>query len=352
MTRILVPTDFSEPSLAAVRYAVDLTFSMRGDMLLLHVIEGDPVRNYMVGGLPDPPSLSVDVTGNLFRWQLPKEIIRHDRYEEAQWKLTALLPPGFRDRFRSLVVVGRAADEILRAAREQKADLIIMGSHRRKAVRHILRRSVADKVIRKAPIPVITLWGLGDALSHQHWVSKLALREWPEDQRRRTMETNMLETRSTTGSRQQQQSLKKDGMRVRDVMTSAPISVPPSTPVHEARNLMQQHRIRHLPVLDNGRLVGIVTDRDIRLVLPSPATSLSVWEINYLLARLTVGKVMTPSPITVAPDRDVTEAISLMLTHKIGALPVIETQRLVGILTRTNLLQAFLMSQVELPGAA
>ena len=139
---------------------------------------------------------------------------------------------------------------------------------------------------------------------------------------------------------------------IRDLMTPTPISVSPSIPVDEARALMQRHRIRHLPVLENGRLVGIVSDRDIRLVLPSPATSLSVYEIGYLLTRLTVGEIMTYFPVTIGADRLVAEAVKRMLAYKIGALPVVEKGKLIGILTRTNLLQAFLQAQAALPVAA
>ena len=139
---------------------------------------------------------------------------------------------------------------------------------------------------------------------------------------------------------------------VQDLMTPTPISVSPNTPVDEARTLMQQHRIRHLPVLDHGNLVGIVSDRDMRLVLPSPATSLSVHEIGYLLTRLTVAEIMTRGPLTIAPERPITEAVRRMLANKVGTLPVVAGGQLVGIVTRTNLLQAFLLSQAELPVAA
>ena len=139
---------------------------------------------------------------------------------------------------------------------------------------------------------------------------------------------------------------------VRDLMTPRPIFVAPHTPVDEARTLMQQHRIRHLPVLDHGELVGIVSDRDIRLALPSPATSLSVYEIGYLLTRLTVAEIMTRDPLTITPERPITEAIKRMLAHKVGALPVVAAGQLVGIVTRTNLLQAFLLSQAEFSVAA
>lgn len=130
-------------------------------------------------------------------------------------------------------------------------------------------------------------------------------------------------------------------MRVRDLMTRALITAGPEMPVTEARSLMSKERIRHLLVTDGLRLAGIVTDRDIRLNLASPATSLSVWELNFLLARLTVGQVMTKSLMVVDPERDAREAARIMLDHRIGALPVLEGDRLVGILTETDLVRAF-----------
>jgi CBS domain-containing protein len=128
-------------------------------------------------------------------------------------------------------------------------------------------------------------------------------------------------------------------------MTGALITATPETPVLDARSLMQKERIRHLLVTDKkGELLGIVTDRDIRLNLPSQATSLSVWEINHLLMRLTLDKLMTRSVITVGPDREARDAAQLMLEHRIGALPVVDVGRLVGIVTETDLLRAFVRS--------
>ena len=135
-------------------------------------------------------------------------------------------------------------------------------------------------------------------------------------------------------------------MRVRDLMTREPITMPRDTPVLDARQLMLRERIRHLLVAEHGRLIGVVTDRDIRLNLPSPATSLSVWEINHLLARLTVGQVMSKYVITVDPDRDARDAARIMLDEKIGALPVLEGDRLVGIITETDLLRALVKGTV------
>jgi len=130
-------------------------------------------------------------------------------------------------------------------------------------------------------------------------------------------------------------------LRVRDVMSVSPVTIPPSMSVHEAHTLMQQRKVRHFPVLQDGCLVGIVSDRDIRLVLPSPATSLAVWEIRHLLDTLTVGEMMTCFVMTIAPDRLMTEAVVRMLGHRVGALPVVEDRCVVGILTRTDVLRAF-----------
>ena len=130
-------------------------------------------------------------------------------------------------------------------------------------------------------------------------------------------------------------------MKVLDIMTTPAITVGLDMPVLEAHQLMASRRIRHLPVTDGGRLMGIVTDRDIRLNLPSPATSLSVWEVNYLLARLTVESAMRRAVITVDPDRPVSEAARIMLDHKIGALPVVDGGVVVGIVTETDMLRAF-----------
>ena len=144
---------------------------------------------------------------------------------------------------------------------------------------------------------------------------------------------------------------KEKAMRVRDLMTAAPISVDPGLNVIDARRRMAEHRIRHLVVLEHDRVVGIVTDRDIRLNLPSPATSLSVWEMNYLLARLTVGQVMTRAVVTIDPDRDVGTAAQIMVDQKIGALPVMDGARLVGIVTESDFVRAF-ASEAPLPGGA
>ncbi len=134
------------------------------------------------------------------------------------------------------------------------------------------------------------------------------------------------------------QHLKEEKMRVREFMNASPITVSPTTPVAEARDLMQRRRIRHLLVVDGERLVGIISDRDIRQVL---STRPSVLEMQYVLAMLTVQRVMSRWVVPIAPDRPVADAVRLMLENKIGALPVTEGERVVGIITETDLLRAF-----------
>jgi acetoin utilization protein AcuB len=131
-------------------------------------------------------------------------------------------------------------------------------------------------------------------------------------------------------------------MMLRELMTGGVITVRPETSVQQARDLLAKERIRHLPVTGpGGVLAGIVTDRDIRLNLPSRATSLSAQEISHLLSRLTVGEIMTRSVVTIGPDRPAREGAQLMLDHKVGALPVLDDGHLIGIITETDIVRAF-----------
>ncbi len=132
-------------------------------------------------------------------------------------------------------------------------------------------------------------------------------------------------------------------MLVRERMTAHPITVQEDTPVAEALSFMRQNRVRRLPVLDRrSRLVGIVSEKDLLYASPSPATSLSVYEITYLLSKLKVKEIMTREVITVCPDCPLEEAARIMVDHKIGGLPVVEDGRLVGIITETDLFKVFL----------
>jgi nucleotide-binding universal stress UspA family protein len=157
MTRILVPTDFSAPSLAAVQSGIELATAVGGVVLLLHVVEGASVRCYAVGGLPLYLSDMIDLGGAYVRSRSDQQLIRRDFCEEARWKLDALVPPKCRARVHTVVTVGRALDEIVRVAKEQHADLILLGAHGLRGRRHVFRRTMADRVRRKVLIPVVTL---------------------------------------------------------------------------------------------------------------------------------------------------------------------------------------------------
>jgi acetoin utilization protein AcuB len=124
-------------------------------------------------------------------------------------------------------------------------------------------------------------------------------------------------------------------------MKPNPVTVGPQDSFRQAMTLIRQKGIRHLPVVEGGRLVGIVTDRDIRQASPSPATSLEIHELHYLLEKVKVQEIMTRKVYTVSPDTPIEEAARLMLTHRIGGLPVVRGETLVGILTETDILAAF-----------
>jgi acetoin utilization protein AcuB len=137
-------------------------------------------------------------------------------------------------------------------------------------------------------------------------------------------------------------------MLVRERMSKSPYTVQSETSVEEALRKMREYHIRRLPVLDrSGQLVGIVSEKDLLYASPSPATSLSIYEMNYLLSRLTVSEVMTRDVITVTEDTPVEDAARIMTDNKIGGLPVVREGQLVGIITETDLFKLFL----ELLGA-
>lgn len=131
-------------------------------------------------------------------------------------------------------------------------------------------------------------------------------------------------------------------MLVSDWMTPAPLTVAKTTPVLEALRLLKERGFRRLPVVDGAVLVGIVTDKDLKDAMPSKATTLSIWEMNYLLAKLTVGEVMA-QPVKTCRAADTLESAALtMQAGKIAGLPVLDNAgALVGILTITDVLGAF-----------
>lgn len=134
-------------------------------------------------------------------------------------------------------------------------------------------------------------------------------------------------------------------MFVRMWMTTDVITVPPETPILEAQGVMKKHGVRRLPVVNKrGKLLGIVTQSDILEASPSSATTLSIWELNYLLARTTVEQIMVKADdlITVSPDDPIERAALLMRKHKVGGLPVVDGGHLVGIITESDIFEVLL----------
>ncbi len=133
-------------------------------------------------------------------------------------------------------------------------------------------------------------------------------------------------------------------MLVYERMTHNPITITPDTPVADALKLMNEKKVRRFPVIDprTNKLIGIVTEKELLYASPSPVTSLSIYEINYLLSKLTVEKVMSTEVITVSEDTPIEEAACIMVDHKIGALPVLRGDTLVGIITETDIFKTFI----------
>ena len=136
-------------------------------------------------------------------------------------------------------------------------------------------------------------------------------------------------------------------MLIKGRMSSPVITVEPNLPIMDALELMKSKGIRRTPVMKNGKLVGIISDKDLLNAAPSDATSLSVWELNYLLGKVTVAEIMTKDVFTVTEDTPIEEAAYLMAAEKIGGLPVMSDGHLVGLITETDLFRIFL----ELMGA-
>ena len=136
-------------------------------------------------------------------------------------------------------------------------------------------------------------------------------------------------------------------MFVGERMSHPVITVTPETPVHDALAMFKKEHIRRAPVVKDGKIVGIVSESDLLNASPSPVTSLSVWEMNYLISKVTIKQVMSKKLITVDVNTPIEEAARIMADKKLGGLPVMRSDKLVGIITETDLFKIFL----ELMGA-
>jgi acetoin utilization protein AcuB len=132
-------------------------------------------------------------------------------------------------------------------------------------------------------------------------------------------------------------------MFVGDRMTPRPVTVTPDTSIEQALHLMRSEKVRRFPVLNKqGELVGIISEKDLLYASPSPATSLSIYELPYLLSKIKIGDLMTSDVITVTEDTPLEEAARIMADSKVGGLPVVRDGKLVGIITETDMFKVFL----------
>ena len=131
-------------------------------------------------------------------------------------------------------------------------------------------------------------------------------------------------------------------MLVGERMTSPALTIGPEMGVQDALALMHRDHVRRFPVVDSrGNLIGIISEKDLLDATPSDATTLSIWEVNYLLSKLTVEKIMTKDVITITKDTPLEEAARIMADKKIGGLPVVEGRKVVGIVTETDIFKLF-----------
>lgn len=132
-------------------------------------------------------------------------------------------------------------------------------------------------------------------------------------------------------------------MLVYERMSRHPITVTPDAKVDAALKRMREEKVRRFPVVDDdGKLVGIVSDKDLLYAAPSPATSLSIYELHYLYSRITIEQVMTRKVITVDENAPLEEAARIMVDNKVGGLPVMRDGQLVGIITETDIFKTFM----------
>ncbi len=142
-------------------------------------------------------------------------------------------------------------------------------------------------------------------------------------------------------------------MLVRDAMTRSPITVSPDTRLPEIAGLMRQHKIRRVPVLDDGKLVGIISQSDVTAAMPSVASTLSRWESDSLLDKLQAKDFMTSPVYATSPDCALEDVASFLIEKRIGAVPVLDDAALVGIVTESDIFRVFvdmLSGGVQVPG--
>ena len=282
--QILVPIDYSECSDEALRLSARLAQAFRGRLLLLHMV---PLE--IPGLFGDFPTPVVDAT------RIGSETERLKKHVATVLKGCEPLPP-----LEVEVVWGSPHLDVVPYAIERRVDLIVLGTHGRSGLKHVLLGSVAERTVRTAPCPVLTVRaGATGDVRELHPSSRI--------------------DRGDPGT-----------PRVGEVgrMMHRAITVAPHEVLSVARDHMASAGIRHVPVVDGTRLVGMLSDRDLAAHVGQ-------------LGRTKVDAVMTPDPIAVAGDVTVDTAARLMVDHSVRALPVVDGERVIGIVSATDILEDY-----------
>lgn len=282
--QILVPVDFSECSDEGLRLAATLARAFKSRLLIVHVLPLDVLD--LLGDFPTP---AADAT----RIATATERLKHHvaTVLEGREPLPALEVE---------VIWGTPHLDLAPYAIQRRVRLVVMGTHGRTGMKHILLGSVAERVVRLAPCPVLTVRAGTKQPGSLHIERPL----------------------EPAGSKQVHIG------QVGRMMTRRPVTIAPGDMLALARDRMALEGVRHIPVVDGTRLVGILSDYD----LPAHAGQLE---------RTRVNAVMTPDPITVSSDVTVEDAAQLMVNHSIRALPVVAGERVIGIVSATDILEDY-----------
>ena len=282
-TEILVPVDYSECSDAALRLAAGLARAVGGRLLVLHVLPINMAS--LLGDFPTPAA------------KPNRDAAEHDRLELYVRSVLEGFEPA--PAYEVDVFWGVPRLDIVPEAVQRRADLIVVGTHGRTGLKHVLLGSVAERIVRTAHCPVLTVRGTAAA---------------------------ELKPGATRTEREARPRVRAGQVLMR--MTPRPVTVSPDDHLAAARARMTSYGVRHLPVVDGSRLVGILSDRDLAAHLGH-------------LDHSRVNAAMTPNPVTVASDVDIDTAAELMIGRKVRALPVVDGERVIGIVSSDDILEDY-----------
>jgi CBS domain-containing protein/nucleotide-binding universal stress UspA family protein len=287
--QILVPVDYSAPSDAALRVAGELARAFKGRLLVLHLM---PIQVYALADYP------IIVDG------APQTAAAADRLREhVRAVLGDDAPP-----YEVEATWGSPYLDIPEYAIDRNAGLIVMGTHGRTGLKHFMLGSVAERTVRLAPCPVLTVRGDGGPAE--------------------VLAADARAARPPAAG----------GTRVGTMMSRAPVVVSSTDSLRQAHARMLEAGVRHLPVVDGARLVGMLADRDLAA------------HVGHL-EHTRVNVAMTPEPTTATPEMSVEDAARLMLARRVRALPVLDGERLAGVLSSTDILEDYVRAARARAGA-